>query len=377
MPQFVVKVASRCNIACTYCYMYYRGDDQSLRRPKFLSKENVDLLTRRLAEHSDRSKDTISVSLHGGEPLLYGLQRTEYLLRSLRSALARRVRFTIQTNGLLLNEHWYALFEKFDVSVGISLDGTREMHDRHRLNHRGDGTFDATIRAIEKIQKQSSVRFGGIISVLDCPTADAKAYYNLIKALDLPAFNVLLPDVDHDNYATYNEHPPLAYSGFLKALFDLWVLDENAPHNRLFEAIASKVVGGKSGSESVGTFNAPSIIVETDGSIQAHDVARMNTPGRTHPFSLANSSIENFIDNDALYGEASRSDFTAPAVKCEKCPVYHICRAGFWPHRYSAQNGYENHSVYCDALFDLIAHIYFKLLSSTARSGAEGLAAHA
>ncbi len=368
MPQFVVKVASRCNIACKYCYMYFRGDDQSLRRSKFLSRDNVTLLGVRLAEFLGDGDDSISLSLHGGEPLLYGVERTRHFLETIKSSLKGRVRFTVQTNGLLLNEQWYQLLGAFDVSIGISLDGTREVHDRNRLRHNGSGTFHQTLKAIQTTQRQNGVRFGGIISVLDDPTIDPLEYYALIKSLEIPAFNVLLPDVDHDNYHSYNHYPPVEYSKFLKTLFDAWFDDDYAPHNRLFEAIVSKIVGGKSGSEVVGAFTASSIIIETDGTIQAHDVARINALAGLSNFTLSNSTIDNFIKSDPLYMSATKSSFERKNIRCKECPIFHICRAGFWVHRYSQTNGYENHSVYCDALFDLISHIYFKLLSTGGRS---------
>src|SRR3954447_1105962 len=69
----VLKVAQRCNLNCTYCYVYNRGDDSWRARPKFISEDIIRQLATRIRQHCARySCSLFTVELHGGEPLLLG-----------------------------------------------------------------------------------------------------------------------------------------------------------------------------------------------------------------------------------------------------------------------------------------------------------------
>jgi uncharacterized protein len=70
---FVIKVASRCNLNCSYCYEYNMGDSSWKKMPKYMEEELFSKTLHRIKSHCDAHQfDNISISLHGGEPLLIG-----------------------------------------------------------------------------------------------------------------------------------------------------------------------------------------------------------------------------------------------------------------------------------------------------------------
>ena len=70
----VVKVASRCNLNCTYCYMYNMGDDSYKLQPKFMSDLVVESIFLRIKNHSIiNNLERFLIVFHGGEPLLTGI----------------------------------------------------------------------------------------------------------------------------------------------------------------------------------------------------------------------------------------------------------------------------------------------------------------
>lgn len=72
--QFVVKIHERCNLACTYCYMYEMADQSWRGRPMTMADETVEALARRISEHVDaHDLPAIDILLHGGEPLMADL----------------------------------------------------------------------------------------------------------------------------------------------------------------------------------------------------------------------------------------------------------------------------------------------------------------
>ena len=109
----LVKTASRCNIDCSYCYVY-QGPDTSWRlQPKRMRREVAAALHDRLVEQAQRQEAGFAIVLHGGEPLLLGFGELAALLRGLRAHLTPdRHPISIQTNGTLLSEELLDLFAR-------------------------------------------------------------------------------------------------------------------------------------------------------------------------------------------------------------------------------------------------------------------------
>ena len=123
---FIVKVASRCNLACSYCYMYFHPDQSWKKQPKFISKETVGRLGSRLNEHLlSLNGGKVMVVAHGGEPLLH--PDLDYFFGEIKRTVGN-VEFAIQTNGTLFNEKTLAILNKYSVHIGVSIDGNREAH---------------------------------------------------------------------------------------------------------------------------------------------------------------------------------------------------------------------------------------------------------
>jgi len=88
--QFLLKVHSRCNLDCDYCYVYRHADQSWRGRPAVMSAQVVDLIAARIAEHARQHRlAAIRVVLHGGEPLLAGPERIAYVAATVRRARVR------------------------------------------------------------------------------------------------------------------------------------------------------------------------------------------------------------------------------------------------------------------------------------------------
>src|SRR4030042_1724461 len=73
-----------------------------------------------------------------------------------KGPLGRSIANGMQTNGTLLDDDWGLFLAAEGFAVGLSLDGPKEIHDRHRLTRNGQSTFDKTMRAY-KILKRHGV----------------------------------------------------------------------------------------------------------------------------------------------------------------------------------------------------------------------------
>src|SRR5689334_14000318 len=125
----LVKVASRCNLDCSYCYIYHMGDEGWREQPKRIHARVSAAVAQQLGELARAQDHPLSVVLHGGEPLLLGRQRLSALFDELRTALPASAGLHLQTNGVLLDDSIIELCLEHDVGVSISLDGPAAVHD--------------------------------------------------------------------------------------------------------------------------------------------------------------------------------------------------------------------------------------------------------
>ena len=104
--QFVLKVCTRCDLACDHCYVYEHADQSWQIKPKVISDETVTAAAGRIASHArSHGLSEVRVILHGGEPLLAGKSRLARICAQLRELIepACLLDLRIHTNGVLLD----------------------------------------------------------------------------------------------------------------------------------------------------------------------------------------------------------------------------------------------------------------------------------
>ena len=130
--EFVLKIHSRCDLACDYCYMYTMADQSWHGRPMVMSRTVGGGRAHRRARAGTRAAG-VELNLHGGEPLLAGPEFIGNAVSVLRRALpAGRPGFNIQTNGMRLDSaSSTSSADSGSGSASASTD-TAVAHDRHR-----------------------------------------------------------------------------------------------------------------------------------------------------------------------------------------------------------------------------------------------------
>ena len=359
---FVVKIHGRCNLACTYCYMYELADQSWRSKPRVMDPLIVAAVTRRMAEHVERNDlPWIDVVFHGGEPLLAGPEMIERTAQQIRAAVPAscEVRLRIQTNAILLDERVLGMLARLGITVGVSLDGTAEDNDRHRKYADGRGSHAKVAESLRLFDRpEYHELFAGMLCTIDADSDPVKTYEALLE-FNPPAVDFLLP---HGNWSSPppNRAPdqvPGRYSEWLLELFERWYRAPRAETRiRFFEQIINIVLGGSSSSESLGLSPVGVIVVDTDGSIEQVDSLRSAYQGAA---GAGLDVIRNSFQEALVHpGVAARQiGVDALADECRRCPVMEICGGGHYPHRYRAGSGYRNPSVYCADLLHTINHV--------------------
>jgi radical SAM protein with 4Fe4S-binding SPASM domain len=165
---FYLHMTDSCNFHCTYCYARATGKGRSMS-----VKTAQKIVDRILCEIPFGE---LFVEFHGGEPLLMKDEiRAIVEYGEKRSALAGKIlHFSVQTNGSLLDRDFARFAVAHAVKVGISLDGPPELHNRHRVDCAGNGTFDTVWRAVRQAEAEG-LRCG-FMSVIHDPKDYLRAY---------------------------------------------------------------------------------------------------------------------------------------------------------------------------------------------------------
>jgi uncharacterized protein len=353
----ILKLASLCNLNCTYCYMYNHEDKSYLRRPKLISDETFDATLAVMKRYCEKNGTRMALNFHGGEPTLIGAKRFGVLAGRAREVLGESLSLlAMQTNATLIDDAWIEVLQQHRVHVGVSLDGPREINDVARVDHAGRGSYDTVLVGLRRLQA------GGlsprVLSVVNPGSSGADAYEHL-RSLGLDAFDFLLPDVSHDNkrrfYGAFGDTP---VADFLIPAFDAWLAEENpAIEIRLFADVVHYLLGGEMVSDSFGNPLMGYLIVDTDGAIEALDALRVCDDGiAASGLNVLRAGFEDLAHGLPLVYQAVEEGFPLPRA-CARCPERELCGGGYLPHRYSRANGFDNPSVWCADILAFLAHV--------------------
>lgn len=369
--QFLLKVHSRCNLACDYCYVYTLADQSWRSQPKVMAPELVTAAAERIAEHATaHGLTSVRLILHGGEPLLAGNTYLRKIVETVRAAAGPHIRVeaAVQTNGVLLDEDTLRSFRDLDVSVGVSLDGSRKANDRNRRYANGNSSYGAVATALDLLRSPPFRHlYSGLLCTVDLANDPVETYESLLR-FDPPTIDFLIP------HGTWENPPPgrfpdsgTPYGDWLVKVFDLWYADSGRTVVRLFQEIINLLLGGASASEAVGLTPSSLVVVETDGTIEQTDSLKAVGQGAAatglnivdHPFDAA-------LRHPGMV--ARQLGWEALSDTCKSCRFGRVCGAGLYPHRYRRGTGFRNPSVYCADLYHLIEHIRSRIAGDLRRA---------
>ena len=143
-----LHVAHTCNLNCSYCFASqgkYHGDRAVMSFE--VGKRALDFLV----EHSGTRRN-LEVDFFGGEPLM-NFQVVKDLVayaRSIEKETGKNFRFTLTTNGMLVDDDVIDFANRECHNVVLSLDGRKEIHDRFRVDYNGKGSWETIVPKFQK-----------------------------------------------------------------------------------------------------------------------------------------------------------------------------------------------------------------------------------
>lgn len=336
------------------------GDDNWLHMEKLMTKETMDAACHSLRQLSMAQDKPFSVVLHGGEPMLLGKPRLDYLLSQLRNALPDGYPLSIQTNGILITEDILDLCSKYKTTVAVSIDGPKHVHDKERVTHNGSGTFEKVLQGIQRIKAHPDADFldSGCLAVID-PCSDPHEVYSFFKDIRTPSVDFLYKDGNHSKLPRGKTSlKSIEYGSWMVRLLNIYLNDSSPLPIRIIDDMLKVILGGVVSQEGAGVTDFGILIVDTDGTLMKNDTLKSSYSGAdkfSQGVNIKDGTLFDFLKAPEFYeyhqGQRATSD------KCMGCADYSICGGGMKLHRWKDENDFNNPSVYCEDQLYLIKNM--------------------
>jgi uncharacterized protein len=348
-------VGPRCNLRCAYCYYLGKGALFPASEPWRMSDA---LLERFIAERLRTSPSTaVHFEWHGGEPTLLGLDGFERIVALERKHArdSQVVTNGLQTNGVLLDERWADFLAAEGFSVGLSLDGPAELHDRFRTTASGQPSQHHAVRAFRRLTERG-VHCDVLCVVHADNVREPDRVYRFFRELGV-RYLQLLPLVEPlqpggsggrspDTSRRRSGAPPArrrgcrqsasapvstrtarpaALGAFLCRLFDLWI---GADLGRIVVQLFDEAFRASCGLPHALCIHrevcGDVLVLEHDGSLYAcdHFVDPDHRLG-----NVRDQALDEVTANDALQQFGERKRDALPSV-CRRCDVLAWCNGG-------------------------------------------------
>lgn len=334
--QILLKpVSAACNLRCSYCFYADEAQHRAAPVRGTMTRDTAEAVIgaafRYAASGTDAPSDTdtVTFAFQGGEPTLAGAEfyRSFVQLAAQENRRGLNVRYALQTNGIGMDASFAAFLAEHGFLVGVSLDGTRTLHDRHRRTPAGEGTYAQVLRCASLLRRQ-----GAAYNIL-CVVTDAmarpgigKAVYESLRGHEFLQFIPCLAPLGGGapSYAPSEE----GYAGFLCEVFDGYYRDFRAGtlvSVRLFDNFLNLLLRLPPESCAMCGVCQISFAVEADGSIYPCDfyalddwlLGNITSPGADLAAMAAGEGMRRFL-------EASH----AVPQRCRACRYYPLCRNG-------------------------------------------------
>lgn len=339
----IIKLTEACNYSCYFCR--YANHPQAncvmeLDDAKRILEETVKY-------NAARGVKRVKIIFHGGEPLLWGIDRFQQILHY-EDELAEQYSVcffnSIQTNGFLLNDQWVGLFKKYRFSVGISLDGPGTLN-----SHFGKIGNEASVKKVLaniQLLKRAEVPFGILSVITNAHTMRAKDFYDYWVSNGIENVGLCFCYNPEDKETVDCE----ALSTFLIELFNLYFYGtakinfrefNNAIQRKLTKRVGACTFACRENCGRFLTFDSRLRVMFCDD----YDLKKI-----TSLATLREATLEDIVVSDR-YQELCIQSRLIVEEKCSSCSVREFCGSGCY------RNDGNNGNYFCSVYKKLYSHI--------------------
>lgn len=353
--EVIIETVKGCNLICSYCYVNHSRDGVV---PK-VQVMSTDVLKAFIPKFLQTAGSLARFDWHGGEPLLAG---TDYYLEALElqkgyAESGQTILNVLQTNATLINDDWLELFHKNHFRIGVSFDGTPDIHDTHRRNFSGAPSSKSVLNGLEKLI-QSGIPVSILMVVTEECVGKEETILNFLLGLGIESVD-FLPCTIIDPITGSTIPPSISpdqFGKFLVDMYDVW----RKPRNkrvvvRVFDVVHAGLLKKKFSTCHYSGKCNHMVALDFDGSIYA--CGRFLGSHGVKFGSLIDNSYENIIGN--LNYQEWYSRLEANRSVCKDCKWYSVCHGGCPAYAVQQDGGRRDHT--CRARQMLFSHAEINL----------------
>ena len=328
--------------------------------------------------------DKVLFIWHAGEPLLLpiGFYKRAFELQDLWNLKRVHIVNMFQTNATRITQKWCQFFQEYNVQIGVSLDGPRQMHDAHRVDKAGRGTFDRVMRGVELLHA-NNIPYTVISVITDASVKQPELFWQFFSQQRLSRLGLSPEETEGVNQSSSfcSDEDIQHYKDFLKRLLILNDQHQHPISIREFENL-TRLVHSSEQSRHAQT-NIPMAIIsfDCDGNFSTFspELLTVSHPdyGNFHFGNIFENSLEDIYANPKF--QRVQEDIQQGVRRCEQtCDYFAVCGGGA-PSNKLHENGTFNstETIACrlqikaptDALLEHLEAKYY--LTSTSQPDSE------
>lgn len=344
-------VGSLCNLKCSYCY--YLATERNAQQLRMRDQLLETYIRQYIAANPGPS---IQFTWHGGEPTLAGIDfyRRAVALQEKYLPVGWTCWNNLQTNGILLDDEWCAFLAENHFDVGLSVDGTKGLHDKYRTDYSGNGTYEKVAAAVRRLQAYG-IQPDLLCTVNSDTAKDAVAVYRALRGLDT-GWIQFIPIIRRtkDGQVTPDSVSGEEYGYFLSSVFDEWIRNDLGKIDiQLFAEMAHVWAGGTASLCWMAPTCGRVLIVEQDGGVYSCD--HFVAPGYRIG-DIEHSSLGAMVDLPVQQSFGNDKRDRLPS-RCRSCEWLAVCNGGCPKDRFLvAENGEPGLNHLCGGFRKFFAH---------------------
>ena len=345
---------------CSYCFYADEMANRQIPCYSIMTDETLEIIIEKVLANASH---LCSIMFQGGEPTLVGLSFYEKVVKHVKKYNVNKckINYALQTNGYRLDIKWAKFFSKNNFLIGVSLDGYEDLHNKYRVDAKGNGTYKNVMRTIELFDKYK-VEYNILTVVHEETTQNIDKIYEFFKEnnFGFQQYIECLDPIGNKGNTQYSLSVK-SYGEFLKELFDRWhtdLLKGRYTYIRYFENILLIMLKRPPESCNMVGRCSKQWVVEADGSVYVCDF-----------YVLDEWKIGNLRENTILEIENKREElgFIKKSAhvpnECKACNWYGLCRNGCMRHCENTliEGSERTVNYYCESYKMFFEHAYPRL----------------
>jgi len=326
----IKPASSLCNLGCKYCFYSDVSSQREITSYGIMPPETAASIIKNVfSEISDGS--VVNFGFQGGEPTLAGIDFFKNFVSLVTEELnlcqkSIRTDYSLQTNGILLDNEWCEFLHENNFLVGLSLDGDAELHNMNRVDSRGKGSFSRVIAAKQMLDMHK-VEYNLLTVLTNHLARYPKRIWRFLceQNIKYVQFIPCLSELDGESPSPYALTPD-RFASFYTTLFKLWADEFRAGRYisvKFFDDIFNLLLRHRVTSCGFTGQCQRQIVVEADGSVYPCDFYAID---KWRIGNLAESSLVSIMDN-ALAKEFMHRPKRKYDI-CGKCRWAKLCGGG-------------------------------------------------